>query len=102
MRNNVFAGSAGRQALFDKRRFEAVERVWNAVNDLAQLKGLSGFMAILKFEAVAKEASDPKMQDFLATFRGMVPNDAEKLMNVARNEQPFLPSWRGPIFVLTA
>jgi hypothetical protein len=91
LRNSVLAGSASRQTLLDKKRFEAVQTVWTAVNDLAQLKGLSSFMAILKFEAVGKEASDPKMQNALAAFGGMVPNDAEKLMNVARNERPFLP-----------
>ena len=48
-------------------------------------------MAILNFEAVAKETSDPKMQRALTTFGGMVPNDAEKLMSAARNERPFLP-----------
>ena len=48
-------------------------------------------MEILNFEAVAKETSDPKMQRALATFGGMVPNDAEKLMSAARNERPFLP-----------
>jgi hypothetical protein len=77
LRNNVLAGSAGRQALLDERRFEAVQAVWAAVNNLAQLKSLSAFMAILKFEAVAKKASDPKMQEVLATFGEMVPNDAE-------------------------
>jgi hypothetical protein len=62
LRNSVLSGSAGRQALLDKRRFEAVDKVWAAVNDLGQLKGLSGMMAVLNFKAVAKEASDPRMQ----------------------------------------
>ena len=30
LRNNVLAGSAGRQTLVDKRGFEAVEKVWTA------------------------------------------------------------------------
>jgi hypothetical protein len=38
LRTNILSGSAGRQALLDKRRFEAVEKVWANVNDLAQLR----------------------------------------------------------------
>jgi hypothetical protein len=34
LRNTVLAGSANRQSLLDKRRFEAVERVWTAVNPI--------------------------------------------------------------------
>ena len=58
LRNSLLAGSAIRQALFDKRRFEAVEKVWTAVNDLAQIKVLSGMMSVVNFKAAAKEAVD--------------------------------------------
>src|SRR5690348_12086054 len=44
LRNTVLSGSVSRQTLLDKRRFEAVEKVWTAVNDMAPLKGLAGFM----------------------------------------------------------
>lgn len=91
LRQNILAGSAGRQSLLDKRRFEAVEKVWTAVNDLAQLKGLSGFMAILKYDAVSKESNDPKMQQFLKIMGASAPQDLETLKNVARDERPFLP-----------
>jgi hypothetical protein len=90
LRSNVFAGSAARQALLDKRRFEAVEKVWTAVNDLAQLKALSAMMAVLNFRAVAKEAGNPKMQQFLSVIGSTAP-DFQKLKNVARDERPFLP-----------
>jgi hypothetical protein len=90
LRSNVLAGSAGRQALLDKRRFDAVEKVWTAVNDLAQLKALSASMAVLNFKAVAKEASNPKMQQFLKTIGAAAP-DVKALKNVARDERPFLP-----------
>jgi hypothetical protein len=65
LRNAVLAGSAGRRALLDKRRFEAVERIWKAVNDMARLKGLSSMMAIMNVKEVAKEVSNPKMQQVL-------------------------------------
>jgi hypothetical protein len=90
LRNAVLAGSAGRQALLDKRRFEAVEKVWIAVNDLAQLKGLSATMAILRYDAIARESGDPKMQQFLSVIGAAAPTDFNKLKNVARDEQPFL------------
>lgn len=89
LRSNVLAGRANRQALLDKRRFEAVEKVWKAVNDLASYKWLSSMMAIMKYDAVAAQAHDPKMQRFLETI-GNAP-DHTKYVNVARDEQPFLP-----------
>ena len=48
-------------------------------------------MAILKFDAVAKDASDPKMQQFLATIGKVAPKDEDLREHVATNEQPFLP-----------
>ncbi len=90
LRNNVLAGSAGRQTLLDKRRFEAAEKVWTAVNDLAPLKHLSSMMAVVNFKEVAKNAGDPKIQQFLS-FIGSAAPDTEKLNNVARDEQLFLP-----------
>ncbi|MGO9047047.1 MAG: hypothetical protein ACLQFW_09195 [Xanthobacteraceae bacterium] len=90
LRNNVLTGSASRQALLDKRRFEAVEKVWSAVNELGQLKSLSATMAVLNYQAVAKQAADPKMQQFLTIIGSGVP-EPKNIKNVARDEQPFLP-----------
>jgi hypothetical protein len=90
LRNNILSGSAGRQTLLDKRRFDAVEKIWTAVNDLAQLKGLSATMAIVNYDAVAKEAQNPKMQQFLAVIETTAP-DPQKLKNIARDERPFVP-----------
>jgi hypothetical protein len=90
LHNAVLAGQAGRQSLLDKRRFEAVEKVWTAVNDLGQLKFLSQTMAILNYKAVANVATDPRMQKILSIIGGTAPTDYQKLKNVARDEQPFL------------
>ena len=65
LRNTVLSGSASRQTILDKRRFEAVEKIWTAVNDSAQLKVLSQTMAIINYGAVAKETHHPKVQKFL-------------------------------------
>jgi hypothetical protein len=90
LRKSVLSGSAGRQALLDKRRFEAVEKVWTNVNELARLKGFSAMMALLNYKAVAKEAHDPRMQQVLTVIDAGAP-DVENLPNVAKNERPFLP-----------
>jgi len=90
LRNAVLAGQAGRQSLLDNRRFDAVEKVWTAVNDLGQLKLVSQTMAILNYKAVAKEATDPRMQQVLSIMGGSVPTEFPKLKNVARDERPFL------------
>src|SRR5262249_27415541 len=82
--------SASRQSMLDKRRFEAVEKVWTAANDLAPYKNLSGMMAVLKIKALAKEANDPRMQQFFKFLDSMVPNH-KSYKDVARDEQPFLP-----------
>jgi len=60
------------------------------VNDLARLKELSSRIAMLNIKAVAKEASDPKMQSFLSTIGAGTPDLAD-FKNAARDEQPFLP-----------
>ena len=90
LRHSVLSGSAGRQAHLDKKRFEAVEKIWTAVNDMAPLKPLSAFMAILKFDVVAKQVADPKMQTFLSMIGAGSP-DLAQIKNVARDERPFLP-----------
>jgi hypothetical protein len=91
LRNSVLGGSASRQALLDKRRFESVERVWTAVNDLGgQLKGLSLWMSVLNYKVLAKEASDPKVQEFLSSFGKTVP-EFQQIKDVARDERPYLP-----------
>jgi hypothetical protein len=86
----VLSGSAGRQALLDKRRFEAVEKVWTTVNDLGQLHGLASMMTHLNIEEVSKEAHDPRMQMVLKMIGATAP-DQTRLKNVARDERPYLP-----------
>lgn len=65
LRESILGGSANRQSLLDTRRFEAVEKVWTAVNDLARLKTLAAVMSRLNFKAMAEDINDPRMQKFL-------------------------------------
>lgn len=50
LRESILGGSANRQSPLDTRRFEAVEKVWTAVNDLARLKTLAAVMSRLNFQ----------------------------------------------------
>lgn len=90
LRDTILAGSSARQTLVDKRRFDAVERIWTAVNDMARLKHISGMMALLKVEEVAKEIRDPRMKQVLAMLGAGAPA-IDELKNVARDERPFVP-----------
>jgi hypothetical protein len=76
--------------LLDKRRFEAVEKIWAAVNDLLPLKNLYAMTAHLNYDALAKRTQDAKIQQFL----NMIDNfgqGQQTLKNVARDERPFVP-----------
>jgi hypothetical protein len=68
LQNAVFAGSANRQSLIDKRRFEAVEKVWSTVNELAQFKMIACIMAVVNFNSMSKQARDPNLQKLLETI----------------------------------
>lgn len=90
LRNAVLSGSANRQSLLDKRRFDAVERIWTAVHDLGQFKTLTSMMAVLNFKNIAKKVADPKIQEFLGIIGHAVP-DMKVYKDVARDEEPYLP-----------
>ncbi|MCL4315579.1 MAG: hypothetical protein M1527_01705 [Gammaproteobacteria bacterium] len=57
LRGGAMTAMASRQMAVDKRRLEAVDQLWSAVTALASAKGISAFMAVMKFEAVAEEAA---------------------------------------------
>jgi hypothetical protein len=90
LRNTVLSGSVSRQTLLDKRRFEAVEKIWTTVNDSAQLRALYAMTADLNYNVIAKRTKDPKIQQFLSMIDTTGP-DPESLKNIARDERPFVP-----------
>jgi hypothetical protein len=91
LRDGILTGRAQRQSLLDKRRLDAVERVWSAINELAPFKGVSALMASINFEAAAKETPrDPKLRQFFEMIsRTQVP-DLANFKHTARDEQPFV------------
>jgi hypothetical protein len=88
LRDNVLAGSTSRQALLDKRRFEAVEKVWTSVNDLAQLKTVSATLAAMNYKAIIENRSDPKIDEYLSTLTSI--SAKLELKDAARDERPFV------------
>jgi hypothetical protein len=89
LRNSVLSGSANRQSLLDKRQFEAVERVWANVNDLAPYKMVAAMMAKLDMKKIATQFSDQDLRKFVDVVEKVAPNIKE-LKNAARDEQPFV------------
>lgn len=92
LRDGVLSGRTQRQALLDKRRLDAVERLWTAFMGLTPFVMVSGFMSAIKFDASAEEASrNPNLRRFFSTIAG---NHDEKLKllseNQAKTEQPFV------------
>jgi hypothetical protein len=97
LRNGALAGMASRQAALDKRRLEAVERIWTSVISLGPLKGASAAMAVINFEAAAKHTvNNPAVRKM---FEGMAANiDLAKMGNEAGNERPFLSDTAWALF----
>jgi len=69
LRNGAISGLASRQAALDKRRIEAVDQLWLAFTSLGPAKSISATMAVVKFEATAKEAArNPKVRAMFAAI----------------------------------
>lgn len=82
LQSGALSGLATRQAALDKRRFEAVDQLWSAVNLLGPAKAASAWMSVVKFEAAAKEgAKDPRIREIFKIFDTSNPiqlSDAHK------------------------
>jgi hypothetical protein len=84
LREGVLSGRANRQALLDKRRLEAVEKVWTAVIALGPAKALSATMSIINYDEVVK---DPEKRQVIEHF---LPRTDDHSKPIAMNEQPFV------------
>lgn len=98
LRSGAISGLASRQAVLDKRRIEAVEQLWSAVTELAPAKAASVWMAVIKFDAAAKEAAkNPQFrQIFEALGSGL---DLKKLGSTGASKvRPFVSEISWAIF----
>lgn len=92
LRDGVLSGRANRQSLVDKRRIEAVEKIWKAIIELAPYKNISASMAIIKFDAAAKRTpTDLKLRKYFELI-GNTPTKDIMPENTAKREQPFVSS----------
>jgi hypothetical protein len=65
----VLSVRTGRQSLLDKRRIEAVERLWTCLIAMAPYKAASDFMAKIDFEdAVMKTRKDENLRKWAKIF----------------------------------
>lgn len=95
LRSTVLSSMSNRQAAFDKRRAEAVDKLWANVTELRPLKSLLSFTQILKMDEVLKLASmkdgdGEAMRKFLTTIWEMHDLDRFKIFKPADTERPFL------------
>ena len=92
LRDGVLSGRAQRQALLDKRRLEAVDRLWAAFMALAPFAGVSKFMSVLDFDVVAHDAPlNSNMRKLFHTIAGDHDEKMKQLSeNVAKSEQLFI------------
>ncbi len=91
LRDMVLSGRAQRNALLDKRRIEAVERIWAAVGRLAPFLMTSASMAVVEFDVAAKDIPrNPNLRTFFSRIADPSLVDKLKEGHVAIHERPFL------------
>jgi len=98
LRGGAMSALASRQIALDKRRLEAVDQLWAAVTALGPAKGISVFMAVMKFEAAAKEAEiNPKFrQIFEALGAGFDPSKID--FSQSAKARPFVSAMAWALF----
>lgn len=69
LQNSALSAMAGRQMAVDKRRLEAIDQLWSAVNDLSRSRGIATTVSLIKFDEVSKRIeTEPKLQEFFRAF----------------------------------
>lgn len=89
LRSGVLSGVTTRQAAIFQRRLAAIEQLWDAVVALVPAKAVSAWMAVVKFEAAAKEAArNPRVREMFSMLGSI---DLDKLpTNQALKTRPFV------------
>lgn len=90
LRSVVLEGRSERVAWLEKRRLEALDRIWGAVVALAPYKVVAGTMASIKFEAAAKEApTNAGLRTMIGVFTKAAPKELPQDASVAK-ERPYV------------
>lgn len=98
IREGALTGLAGRQAHLDRRRIEAVEKLWAAVVEFRTLLPLASIMSAINFENAAKTSIGDREQQ-AAFQRFFKPFGIEKFKsNNAALERPFVSALAWSIY----
>lgn len=69
LQNSALSAMTGRQMAVDKRRLEAIDQLWSAVNDLSRSRGIATTISVFKFSEVSKRIeTEPKLREFFKAF----------------------------------
>lgn len=93
LREMVLSGRAQRQALLDKRKLEAVERLWASLTGLAPFAVVARSMANINFDEAAKRTpNEPNLRKFFDMIAKTSTVDKLDKDHPAIHEQPFVSS----------
>jgi len=74
----------------DKRRLEAVEKIWATVIALGPAKAISATMSIIKYDAVAKDIlKNPKLRQIIESVLPSTGDHSDEIAKTMK-EQPFV------------
>ena len=84
LRDGILGGRAQRQALIDRRRLEAVERIWTRVSTtLGAYKTVASWMSVVKFDAIAEVTpTNAGARQMFEAMLAHIPEDDGKVNNV--------------------
>jgi hypothetical protein len=72
LRGGALSGVTARETAIFQRHLTAIEQLWSAVISLGPAKSVSAWMAVVKFEAAAKEAAkNPRFREFFSMIGGI-------------------------------
>jgi hypothetical protein len=90
LRSGAITAMASRQMAVDKRRLDAVDQLWAAVQALSPAKALTTMMGVVKFDTAAEKAkNDPRVRHVFEAMGGGF--DLNKLdLSGAAKARPFV------------
>ena len=90
LRSAAMSGLINRQGILFQRKLEAIDQVWESVNELQKAKYISQTVSVINYEYCAKEAvSDHKFREFAEIMGGNFDPNTINLRS-AQKAQPFL------------
>lgn len=95
LQSGALAAMLSRRQALDKRRLEATDQIWAAVQALAPARTVATYMSLIKWDSASAEAQrDPNARKFFETLgQGFDPKQLD--LSMAHKARPFLspPVW---------